>query len=181
MADTREITITIKNDTAPNAQPSPSPNPTTQGGQYQSAGGAETQASGDAVSYYTMIANQAFRQAAANAVAAADYLFERHFMLTDNYKGAEGYNNAKRMISWGVQSAFTIIGRTLQGAKYGPVGAVVGFAVGTIEVGANAIISQWKAIDEQNIAIAQASEQVNFGRQMVGWSLSGGSIAGANL
>lgn len=123
----------------------------------------------------SMITKTALKNAGNQLLEVVDYEINKTFQLTDNYKAQNTYNLAKNALSYGMSM--------LNDAT----GIAVGLATGNfIQAGLSAIamvsdtigrvISYNQELEQQAIDIRQNMEQVSFGRQLVGYSLTDESI-----
>lgn len=96
------------------------------------------------------------------------YEINKYYTLTDNVEGKRDLNIALGLIHRGGQ----IVGPTIAGSYFGPVGAVIGFGVGI----GREVISLYQGYDQQNIQLRQLNTQLEYSRQRAGYSLTSGSI-----
>lgn len=106
-------------------------------------------------------------------VDSAEYAINRNFQLTDDYIGKRNVSIAINMVNRVSQLGMSIATGFMIG---GPVGAVVG-GVGNVAIQG---LGVFKAIDQQNIKLAQLDEQLGFTRERAGYSLTDGSV-GRNM
>ena len=106
-------------------------------------------------------------------VDSAEYAINRNFQLTDDYIGKRNVSIALNMVHRSTQLGMSIATGFMIG---GPVGAV---AMGSLNIASQGV-GVFKAIDQQNIKLAQLDEQLGFTRERAGYSLTDGSV-GRNL
>lgn len=113
--------------------------------------------------------NQAYKRIKNMAISNVDYLFNRHYNLTDDYIGQRTYNVAKNIVTKAHGMYMSIAAGFATG---GPVGAAITAA---ISIGST-IIDIAKNFDEQNIMLKQMDTQLEYTRQRAGYSLTSGSV-----
>lgn len=166
MADTKEIIVTLKVEgTDTEKEPS------------VDVGSPESdKTDSTAKATYKTMAVQAANIVIGEAVAWADYLWEKELILNDDYVGQREKRIALQYLNKSISYATAIASGAAMGSAAGPVGAVIGAVIAGIGVAAGTIRENQQAMDQQQIMINQMNAQLNFTRQRAGWSLEAASI-----
>lgn len=125
---------------------------------------------------YKALAIQAGQVAINEALAWANYSIDKQYTLNDDYVGQRNKNIALAQINKGISAISTIGSFALLGSAAGPVGAVIGGAVGTLVAGAGIIRENIQGEQNQQIALNQMEAQLEFTRKRAGWSTQAASI-----
>lgn len=168
MADNRSIVITLKLDNSGNSveeQPTDT-----------SAASSKTDKNGSAKAIAAFAAIQVTKIVVNEAVAWGEYYWNKELTLNDDYIGQRNKNIAISQISAGASALGTIGSFTAFGATFGPWGAAIGAAIGTIAATVEIVRSNKQGEDQQNIQLKQMNTQLDFTRARAGWSLRAASI-----
>ena len=107
--------------------------------------------------------------AAKEVVNFADYMFQRHMKLNDDYIGQRNYTAAKNIVGR-IGSVGTAIASGF--ATAGPVGAVIAGALSVAAIGVDIA----ENYIQQNDNIQKMELNLSFNRMRSGYSLTSGSI-----
>lgn len=181
--DNRSIVITLKldkgatEDTDISAQTgsvnaSGASTNTTGGG----SSGAGATSKGIAIAAAVQFTYQVLETAKSETLGWAEYLWNRELMLNDDYIGQRNKQIAMTQINRGMGVVSSVGQGALAGSAFGPIGAIVGAAIGLATSAAGIARSNIQAQDQQNIALRQMNAQLDFTRSRKGWSLQAASI-----
>ena len=109
------------------------------------------------------------KAAAKEVVNFADYMFQRHMKLNDDYIGQRNYTAAKNIVGR-IGSVGTAIASGF--ATAGPVGAVIAGALSVAAIGVDIA----ENYIQQNDNIQKMELNLSFNRMRSGYSLTSGSI-----
>lgn len=99
---------------------------------------------------------------------AAEQSLQRHFTLTENYMSQNIYANAKKTISLVKQGATSIASMSQIGSVFGPVGAVVGAAIGAISFGVDTAIAYQTRMSSYYQSLNAGNYQSDFSQVRAG-------------
>ena len=148
--DTRtiKVVITSKDDKAKN------PNPEKKSEEEKEEGRGQWQRLG------SWLAHQAFNTVKSQIEAEANYEISRYFTIYDDVAGERNLAMAKAYINH----------------IAGPVGGFAGAMLAGSVAGVGMALEARRALEQQDLRIAQAEAQLGYTRQRAGWSLTAGSI-----
>lgn len=120
---------------------------------------------------------QSLQVVASEAVAWAEYYWNRELTLNDDYVGQRNKNIAISQINKGISVVSKIGTMAATGAMVGgPWGAVIGAVVGAGASALEMARTTKQTMEQQDIAIRQMDAQLSYTRQRAGWSLEAASI-----
>lgn len=114
--------------------------------------------------------------AASESVAWGEYIWNRELTLKDDYIGQRNKSIATTQINRGISLISNVGTMTASGAAFGPVGAIIGAAVGAVSGIAGIVRSNLQGQEQQNITLTQMDAQLGFTRSRAGWSTQAASI-----
>ena len=120
-----------------------------------------------------VVAKSAYEYTKQVVIDSAEYAINRQFQLTDDYIGKRNLSICLNILNRGIQLGSSIA----TGAMIGGVPGAIVAGVGNLAVQG---VGVFKALDQQNIKIAQLNEQLSFTRERSGYSLTDGSV-GRNM
>ena len=106
----------------------------------------------------------------------ATYEWQKNATLSDDYISQRNASIASTMVGKIGGAVNTIASSAIAGAAFGPVGAIVGAALGTISAGASLTRQYFQAIEQQDIMLKQMDASLQNTRNKVGWSTVAASI-----
>ena len=171
MADTRSIVITLKLDKTEENQTDTSNQTSSSYGSQQNDNdsSAKTVAAWGAIQLATIAVNE--------ITAWIDYEWNKTLSLDDDYIGQRNKQIATTQIGRAFSSISSIGNSAVSGfAMGGPLGAVIGGAVGLIGVISGTVRSNKQGEEQQKIQLRQMEAQLEFTRSRAGWSTHAASI-----
>ena len=168
--DSRSVVITLKLDSQESNEVQSNPTNTEQPKQ-------NTDKDSNSKAVAAWAAMQLLEIVKDEAIAWADYYWERELVLNDDYVGQRNKRIALTHINRVSSYVGTVGSATAQGAMIGgAAGAIVGAIVGGIKVASTIIRSNVQGQDQQDIALRQMDAQLQFTRSRAGWSTKAASI-----
>ena len=165
--DTRtiKVVITSKDDKPKN------PNPEKKSEEEKEEGRDQWQRLG------SWLAHQAFNTVKSQIEAEANYEISRYFTIYDDVAGERNLAMAKAYINHAVSMGYQVYYGAVTGAGIaGPVGGFAGAVLAGSVAGVGMALEARRALEQQDLRIAQAEAQLGYTRQRAGWSLTAGSI-----
>ena len=173
MAETRDITITIKGE---NGGGNNSIDLDVSEKVDASKKASKNSNSSMAKAAFANMALQAARVVTDELISWGDYQIDKYMNLHDDYIGQRNMNVATHYINGAISAGSTIASAAMMGAAAGPWGAAIGALVGAGIAASRAIKSNIQANDQQNIQLKQLDLQLQYTRRRAGWSTHAASI-----